>query len=172
MNIKEMVLGIRHNRSFNEYQEYFIQNPTEIKSLINLLINEKLYPIPEYSSWLLVHLCKTNKEQIQPFQNDLIDFLFINSNESTCRNTLNIVKHLGITAYRESDFINLLIAYIQDYTIKVAVQVYSIHILAQFVLKYPELKTEIIEIIDLHSEKKTPAYASSKRKFLHLTKKV
>ena len=172
MNIKEIVLEVRNNRSFAEYQTYFKQHPDKVKQLIHLLINEKDYPLPEYSSWIIVHLCKANKELIIPFQNELVDFIFENTNESACRNTLNIIKHIGITSYRESDFIDLLISYIQDYNLKVAVQVYSMHILAEFVLKYPELKTEIIEIIDLHSEKKTPAYGAGKRKFLHFTRKV
>ena len=172
MNVKELVLEIRNNRTFGECQEYFAQNPNQIKNLIQLLIKEKEYPIPEYSSWIIVHLCKSDREQILPFQKIFIDFVFTNKNQSVCRNTLNIIKHLGITSYRESDFIDLLLSYIKDFNSKVAVQVYSMHILAQYVLKYPELKPEIIEIIDLHSEKKTPAYSSGKRKFLYLTKKV
>lgn len=172
MDMKDRVLGVRSGVSFHTYQEYFEKNPHDIKELIHILLKEKSYPLPEYASWILVHLCKTQKSQILDFQDELIDFLFINKNESVRRNVLNIQKHIGITTYKESEFIDLLIAYIQNYDEKVAVQVYSMQLLVSFVKKYPELKVELLEIIELNSEKKTPAYYSAQRHFVKKTAKL
>ena len=125
--------------------------------------------MPEYASWIMVHLSKTEKIDLIHFQNKLIDFLFINENESVRRNILNVQKHLGITTYKECQFIDLLISYIQNYEEKVAVQVYSIQILVSFAKKYPVLKTELLEIIKLNYEKKTPAYYAAQRYFVKKT---
>ena len=169
MDIKERVLGIRSGTSFDTFQKYFLENPKQIEALVDILINENSYPLPEYASWIIVHLSKSQKTELIQFQNKLIDFLFINQNESVRRNVLNIQKHLGITLYKESEFIDLLISYIQNYEEKVAVQVYSMQLLVSFVKKYPELKTELLEIIELNSEKKTPAYYSAQRHFVKKT---
>ena len=77
-----------------------------------------------------------------------------------------------LTDYKESDFIDLLISFIQDFENKVAVQVYSIQVLTKFVHQYPELKEEILEVIVLHSENKSPAFSASLRKFLRKTKNI
>ena len=82
MDIKERVLGVKSGISFDSFQKYFIKNPKQIEALVDLLIYENSHPLPEYASWIMVHLSKTEKIDLIHFQNKLIDFLFINENES------------------------------------------------------------------------------------------
>lgn len=172
MSVRSLVSKIRYGNNFDQVHAYFQERPSEIESLIRLMIKEKEYPYPEYSSWIIVHICKAQKEDVVPYRNTLIDFVFICKNESARRNVLNIIKHIGISNYRESELIELLIDFIKDYTQKVAVQVYSMYILIEYIKIYPELKDEIGEIIHLHSEKKTPAYGAAKRNFFKKTAKI
>jgi len=172
MDNEEIVLKIRGKRNFEELQVYFAKHPKKLEELIQLVTNEEPYPLEEYGSWILVHLCKTQPEQIQPYYNHMVDIAFKSRNQSVMRNVVNVVHHLKITDYRESEYVDLLINFVQDYENKVAVQVYSIYVLAQFVKKYPELKPEILEIIDLHADGKSAAYRSSVRNFLKMTKNI
>ena len=172
MDIRDKVLEIRQGRNFAEFQLYFANNPGEIKNLIEIISNQEPYPLEEYASWIVVHLCKTQKEQIQPFYENIVDSAFLSKNQSVMRNTINCIYHLGVTSYRESDFIDLLIGFIQDYKNKVAVQVYSMFVLIDFIKIHPELKPEITEIIDLHADGKSAAYASARRKFIKKTKGI
>ncbi|MDX2361847.1 MAG: hypothetical protein QNK23_13645 [Crocinitomicaceae bacterium] len=166
MDIREKILEIREGRNFAEFQTYFSNNPKEVKKLVQIITNQEPYPLEEYASWILVHLCKTQQAQVQPYYNDIVDAAFLSENQSVMRNTINIIYHLDITEYRESDFIDLLIGFIQSYQNKVAVQVYSMFVLINFIKKHPELKPEIMEIIDLHADGKSAAYASARRKFI------
>jgi len=172
MNIKSVVLEIKDGRKFDSYQSYFNENPHQVKELILLVEEMSEYPLQEYASWILVHLCKFQKEIVASFYTNFIEILFVNENQSVRRNILNVIQHLGISEYRESEFIDLLIAFIQNFENKVATQVYSMHLLASFTLKYTEIKAEIIEVIRLHAENKTPAYAAGFRGYLKSTKKI
>tara|TARA_R110002072_G_scaffold234192_1_gene391748 strand:- start:6045 stop:6566 length:522 start_codon:yes stop_codon:yes gene_type:complete len=172
MKIEELVLEIRNNRAFSDYQNYFKKHPAKIKELIQLIENKREYPFEEYASWILSHVVKTQKEEVQQYYEQLIDLLLNNENQSSRRNVLSTILKLELTDYKESEFIDLLISYIKDYETKVASQVNALYILAKFVLKYPELKTEIVQIIEFHAEKKTHSYDAARRKFMHLTRKI
>lgn len=170
MDIRDKVLEIRIGRNFKEFQTYFQAKPSEYKNLIELINIKEAYPIPEYASWILVHLCKSDVSRVQPFDKTIIDQLFVTENQSVRRNLINVIDHLDVIDYKESELIDLLISFIQDFDNKVAVQVYSMQVLTKFVKKYPELKSEIEEVIHLNSENKSPAYGAGMRKFLRKTK--
>lgn len=172
MTIREIVIKVSIERNFKEYQDYFHSNPKEYKKLIKLITEEETYPIPEYASWILSHFCKTDTSIIQSYYNTIVDTLFKIKNQSVRRNLINVIDHLELTNYRESELIDLLISFINDFENKVAVQVYSIQVLTKFVKKYPELKPEIVEVIELNSENKSPAYSASMRKFYRKTKNI
>lgn len=172
MEIKEVVLNISQNRNFEFYQNYLKRNPKQLNDLFLLVKNEAEYPLKEYSSWIFVHLCKSQIKDVQPFYNNFIDILFKSDNQSVLRNVLNVIKHLEKSDYRESEFVDLMIGFIQNPKNKVALQVYSMQVLIYFILKYPELKPEILEVINIHSEGKSPAYHASKRHFLNSLKNI
>ncbi len=170
MDIRTKVLEIRTGRNFVDFQRYFKENPKEIKDLVQLIHVQEAYPIPEYASWILVHLCTSDAPSIQPYYRSIVDQLFVTENQSVRRNLINTIDHLVITDYKESKLIDLLISFIQDFDNKVAVQVYSMQILTKFVKNHSELKAEIEEVIHFNSENKSPAYYAGMRKFLRKTK--
>ncbi len=174
MSINSIVLEIKDGRKFDSYQSYFKENPNEIEELIILVEKEAPHPLQEYASWILAHLAKSQKDEVKNYYNHFINLLFSNENQSVRRNILNVIQQIGILEFKESEFIDLLISFIQNYENKVATQVYSMQILVQFTLKYPELQTEIQEIIELNAENKSPAYHAGMknyiRKTIHLSK--
>ena len=172
MEIKELVLNIFENRNFDFYKKYFKQNTEQLDELFLLVKNQAEYPLKEYASWIFVHLCKSQAQDIQPYYNAFVDILFESDNQSVLRNVLNVIKHLEKNDYRESEFIDLMIGFIQNSKNKVALHVYSMYVLIHFILKYPELKSEIIKVIELNSEGKSPAYYAGFRHFSKSLKNI
>lgn len=169
-DIHEVVLGFRDSHDTKSKIDYFRKNPEEFSPLMKLVLNQEPYPYAEYASWMLTHLIKIDSEPFLPFYERLVDLLFETKNQTLLRNVANIVSRIGVTEYRESDFIDLLIGFIKDHENKVALHVYSIYILIHFVRKYPELKEEVSEIIDMNEEGKTVAYKVAQRNFRKKTK--
>jgi hypothetical protein len=171
MDIREKVLEIRTSRDKQAFVTYFVEDEQQRTALFQLIKDLEPYPYKEYASWILVHLCKSKRIDHQQYYNELVDILFKTEDQSVLRSIVCCLDQMKITDYRESDLIDQLIAFIQNFENKVALQVYSMRVLAQFCKKYPELKPEIIEIIELNREGKTAAYGSAYRNFLKSTRK-
>lgn len=169
MDIRDYVIDIRKERNKSAFTDHFRSNPDQIKKLIPLITNLEEYPYKEYASWILTHLCRSEHFDMQDYYEVLVDTLFKTKDQTVLRNVTNCISYLHVTSYRESDFIDLLISFIQDHSNKVALHVYSIYVLIQFVQKYPELKPEIEEIIELNSRGKSAAYKVAQRNFYKRT---
>ena len=166
MDIRERVLQIRSSRNKNELVHHFVQTPSDVPILFKLIKDLEPYPNKEYASWSLIHICRSGQLDLQYLYNDLVDILFETDNQTVLRNVSNSLCELNITEYRESEFIDLLILFIQTFENKVALQVYSMRLLVLFCKKYLELIPEIMEVIDLNQEGKTAAYGSARRIFI------
>lgn len=165
-DLEDWVKNCRYGNDMDEYCRPVLEGPHSLKDLFELSITGRDYPIPEYSSWMLVHIVERKKELAVPIQNNLIDALFKTKNQTQLRNFTKAISFLPITDYRESDFLDLLLSFIQNSENKVALQVYSMRVLTQFVRKYPELENEIVEIIEINEKGKTNSYRSAFRRFL------
>ena len=112
-----------------------------------------------------MHIVQSKRIDVQYLYLKLVDVLFATDNQTVLRNVSNCTYHLQVTEYRESEFIDLLLGFIKNYDNKVALQVYSIYTLMQFVQRYPELQQGVSEIIKLHSNGKTVSYRVAKSRF-------
>jgi len=169
MNIRDKILEMRYSRDKQAFVKYFIERPNELKKVVQCVLDLEEYPTKEYGSYILTHIYKSGLLDLQYLYPPFVDLLFKTKDQTVLRNIVNCISYMQITHYRESELIDLLIGFIQDPKNKVALHVYSIYVLIQFVEKYPELKSEIMEVIDLNSEKKTPAYTIARRNFIKKT---
>ena len=157
--------GFKVTRDKVKYVKYFTSSPDKLEGMLQCIYRLDAYPYKEYSSWLLFHMLRSKEVDGVPLYNDLVDTLFKASDQSTLRNITNCINIIGIQEYKESELIDLLIGYIDDASNKVALQMYSIRVLMQFCDKYPELISEVREVIHLNSEGKTAAYKVGMRDF-------
>jgi hypothetical protein len=149
-----------------------VKHPSDFDQLMQCIFNLEEYPYKEYASWLLIHIASSKRINLQPYYPQLVEVLFETNDQTVLRNVARSLTEMNITEYRESEFIDLLIGFIQNYENKVALQVYSIYLLQQFVRRYPELKEELVEIIALHRSGKTSSYKVAERNFLKFVSKI
>lgn len=173
MDIKELILTHYKSRDFIKQHTYFIENPKKLAELIDLAKSDLNYPFPQYASWWLFHISRSNSSVLLPFQNQLIDCVLENENMSVLRNTLGVLLELPMTEYKEGFLLNRLFHFLQSDTYKVAIHVYSLYLLINFTKKYPEIKQEIVEIIIIKEEQAhTPALKMGIKNYLKATKTI
>ncbi len=172
MEIRELLLGLKTDRNFDLIRSYFRKSPEKLPLLIDLINDSEKYPFASYASWALTHLCKTQVKDIQPHYKKIVDALFVIKDQSARRNLLCTLDHLSLTSYKEGKLLDKLVGFIENHENKVAVHVYAMRLLAKLVKKYPELKPEMVELLGLYAENKTPAYASGMKNFFRMTKNV
>lgn len=170
MNNHELIYSIRHSHGKPDYIQHFGSDEKKLDELVRIVLDLEEYPYKEYASYIMTHLVKMKEYSFQSYYNNLVDLLFKTKDQTVLRNITNVIHHSSITSYRESEFIDLLISFIQDPKNKVALHVYSIYVLVQFVKKYRELKTEIEQIIELNSEGKTAAWKIAQQNFQQWTR--
>lgn len=172
-----MILNLIDNRyktrDFTKSAELIIQDPSLLPELIEVATSDLKHPYPEYASWLLIHVVKKVPEIVEPFQHCLIDTILSSKNQSVLRNLTNVCVELPLIEYRESEFLDRLIEFLKDDSNKVALFVYAIYKLIQFTIKYPEIKHEILGIIDLkQSRDLPPSIKIGIRNYLKATKNI
>jgi hypothetical protein len=163
-DVHEQILAFRWGKDKSAYVNYFVANPRMLNELAQCIYRLEEYPI-EYASWMFMHILKSKKVDGKPFYNEFVDTLFKTDNQSVLRNVSCCIFEIGIQEYRESELIDLFIGFIDDAKNKVALQMYSIRLLMEFCVKYPELIPEVREVIHLNSEGKTAAYKIGLRDF-------
>ena len=172
MTAKEFILDFHSNRDLKLYCKKIIESPELVEGIIELILTNSEYPISEYASWILTHVVKSDKKLLIPFQNVLIDFILTeNKNQSVLRNCTNIIQGLDLSEYKESELIERYIDFIKNSNNKVALQVYSMQNLSRFVKKYPELKLELIAILEIYYIERSAAYKAGVRNFVKAVKK-
>ena len=164
--VKELIDKEYKTLEFKRLAIRFIENPSDISKLVEVAGSNEPHPYPEYASWLLVHITRKSPQLIEPFQHKFIDTILSSSNQSVLRNLLNSCVSLPLIEHEESAFLDRLLDFVKDDTNKVALQVYGLYKLEQFVEKYPEILPEINGILELkESEILQPAMRVAIRNF-------
>jgi hypothetical protein len=166
MKIRKLILE-------NWKQSKFIGLANKINSskdtleLMHLIRDENEYPIPEYGSWLLLHISKKNPKQIFPIEHEMIDLFLKSENQSVLRNIISALLFVPLSTYREGEFLDKLIHVLNDDKNKIALQVNSLYKLIEFTKRIPEIYSEIENIISLkQSENIQPALRIGIRNYL------
>ena len=142
----------------------FLKDAKKIDALVQITHDLEEYPLKEYASYALTHLQKGGID-LSSHRKKFIDTLFKTDDQTVLRNVTNMLSHMELTSYKESELLDLLLEFVIDPKNKVALHVYSIYILAKFVRKYPDLEQEIRTVIIYNSKDKAPAYRIAIRNF-------
>jgi hypothetical protein len=149
MMVKHLLEEHYKQHGFPKLAARFILEPALIPELVEIAISNLNHPFPECASWLLIHIVKTNPELLEEFQPKFINCLIQSKNQSVLRNLCNTCSQLPLIDYKESEFLDKLIVFIKDDSNKVALSVYALYKLIHFTERYPEIKPEILGIIEL-----------------------
>ncbi len=173
MKVQELILYHYKSRDFISKHRYFIENPELLNELIEVATGNLNYPLPEYASWWLFHIARTNAIVLNPFHQQLIDCVLKNENGTVLRNSLGVLNEFPLIEYKEGLLLDRLIHLLVAENYKVATQVYSLYLLAYFTKKYPEIKQEVLEIIKMKAEKPlTPALRIGVKNYLKHIKSI
>ncbi len=150
---REIILQLKDDRFTRQsILTHFVSNESTINDLVTLATTVDIYPVQEHSTWILTHATELNRSSILPYHSKIIDAFLESSNQTTLRNLCKVISILPIIEYKEGILLDALIAHLKNVENKVALQVISLEIINQFVKKYPEIKSEISEIIELKRE--------------------
>jgi hypothetical protein len=172
MKAKDFIDNMFLTRDFSKHVDIFIKDEGLLIDLVKTATSELPHPYPEYGSWLITHIVKSQPEILEKFQGDFIDCILASKNQSVLRNLVNTTQLLPLIEYKESEYLDKLISFIKEDANKVALFVYSIYKLIQFTHKYPEIKNEIEGILLLKPEEMKPSMRVAIRRYFTAVKNI
>lgn len=137
-----------------------------------VLCGEIKYPFPQYSSWLLSHIADNHKDKLLPYYSQIIDAFLDCPDPSAQRNLGNVLIKFQRTTHREGELLDKLFYFLTDPETKVAMKVYAMYLITDFLKDYPELKGEFQSIIEAGMQYESAAYQSAARKTLKILSNI
>lgn len=165
----QIIAEFIQSRDRNTCLNALLKNTEEIPEIINLAFDENMGKQAEYASWILNHLAEANLSFFQGLEARIVLYLKDASHNSLQRQWLRILRMLNPDESFDSDILQIAEKHISNPDAPVALKAFSIHLLPPILNRYPELKEEILDLIDLHAEGQSPAYHSAAKQ---LRKKI
>ena len=152
MTLEEALIARLKEPKFTEWHTYFVAHPEQIPDLVDLALGSKNSPLPAHASWLLIHIAKADWTLLARYEQAFIDHFLQSTNQSILRNLLVSLLEFPLSEYRESELLDALILHLKNEENKVALRVYSLYKLTEFVRRYPEIKVEIDAVLEIIQE--------------------
>ena len=152
MTLEEALIARLKEPKFTEWHTYFVAHPEQIPDLVDLALGSKNSPLPAHASWLLIHIAKADWTLLASYEQAFIDHFLQSTNQSILRNLLVSLLEFPLSEYRESELLDALILHLKNEENKVALRVYSLYKLTEFVRRYPEIKVEIDAVLEIIQE--------------------
>ncbi|MFV0346843.1 MAG: hypothetical protein ACK5IQ_11445 [Bacteroidales bacterium] len=143
--------------------EMAIDTPSAIAELVHIATNKDSQDASWRAAWVLTKVADANSPMLQSFAPRLISFLLQSANECSfglLRGLLRTLTDMEYTEDEDGKFLEFCSKIFKSQVFPKAVRVNAMHVATNIVLKYPELKNEIItefQIIGSQEEKSIAA---------------
>lgn len=124
------------------------------------------------ASWLVENIIIPKSSLHQRYAIQLCDALLKSENPAMRRNVAKTIAQSYIPEEREDELFDFSIRAIGNSNEAVAVKVHCVSIAFQITLRYPELATEIYELIKEQEPKNSVAFAACSRKYMKNLEKM
>ncbi|CAA6830273.1 MAG: Unknown protein [uncultured Aureispira sp.] len=165
--IQNLTISLGNDRSSENRQmwtNYIFKEDIELIHLTALLDAE--HPVGMRFTWLLGHIIEKDPNKITP----IVSYCFENRDKWTFpgikRTLAKMLWLAGVPEEIEGLVVDQLFQWILDPKVKVAVKVYGMDALYNMVLKYPDLKEELLIVIDDQWDKNSVAFRARGKRVL------
>ena len=118
------------------------------KELIGLIV-ENVSPISEKAAWAMNHCYENGVGFFEDYFSEMTQVLSeINYSDSIKRNIVRIFQFIDIPEQFQASIINSCFALVTDKKSAIAVKAFSLGVLEKMVKIYPELKNELVAVIE------------------------
>ena len=154
----------RHSREYAEnVAEYIGNDKKRFKELMNLFfVND--YRLNQRASWAVLITIQKKPQLIKPYLSKMLKKLDEEVHDAVIRNTIRIFEEVDIPESIEGTLYDKCYQYLTSMDYPVAIKAFSLTVATRIALKYPELQSELLEIIDYQLPHASAAFKVRARK--------
>lgn len=166
MNLKEAALKEHSREQCNRIVKYVGRDPKKFAELVNVFL-EGPYRVTQRMAWPLSYCIEQNTTLIHPHLSKILKFAERPGvHDSVKRNVARLLQFIDIPKKHQGAAANLCLKFFCDKKEPIAVRVFSMTVLANLAKKIPELKNELIPVIEDELPYGSAAFVSRGRKVL------
>lgn len=142
------------------------------KQLLELFLHD-VYRVSQRSAWVVSFVAEKYPQLIKKNMVLLISRLSDKGVPvAVKRNVIRVLQFLTIPKKLHAKVMNLCFGYLSDPCETIAVRVFSMTVLGNLAKQYPEIKNEIIEVVNLHLKDSSAGFRARAKKVLKELGKV
>lgn len=171
MNIKNILKNSYNKGQIEAVANFACTSKENFQILFHIFIGDDTR-MAQMASWSLSYAVRKSPHLIQPYLKELIDQLDKkDKHNAVIRNTVRILQDIEIPEQYHGKLMNNCFGFIEEPKTPVAIKAFSLTILFNLCKIYPEIKQELILIIEDNMLHAAPAFKSRGRKILLQLKK-
>ena len=147
--IRTLLLEEQSKKIRDEIVQIVLNDPKQIDDLMNCFFDKNLR-LNQYSSWPMTVIVDKNPTLILPYLSKMLKALDNPAHDAVVRNTVRVLQNISIPEEFEGEIYERCFDYLNDTKEKPSIRAFSMKVLSNIAMKYPELKEELIKSIELH----------------------
>lgn len=168
MNFRDQLLAELSKKNTDYIASVVGNDENLFKQLIDLLLSNEKY-VSGRSAWVIETLWLKYPYLIDPYINDLVDFLPVSKYDNQKRHCLKILSSRDIREFDEERLgilIDRCFTWLEDPVYPTAVKMFSMQIIYNFIKIEPVLAPELIALIENQFDDGTPGFKNRGEKIL------
>jgi hypothetical protein len=166
MDLRKEILKEHSKKQTGKIIDYVGDSPTRFKALVDVFLQGP-YRVTQRAGWPLSYCVERSPALIKPHLKSILDHLRKPGiHDAVKRNTMRLLQFIEIPKRYQGQVADICFEYLQNNKEPVAVRVFSMFVLATIVRENPDLRKELIILIEDHLPYAKPAFISRARKVL------
>lgn len=166
MDLQQELTSQHSKESRDRITAYINRDPTRFAVLFDLFKNGNSR-ISQRSAWSVSYCAEKFPELILPYYREMIDYLTKEQiHDSIKRNILRTLEKVEIPEHFEGELLELGFGFLENKKEAVVIRVFSMQLLANLSIRYPEIQQELRLIIEHELPYAKPAFVSRGEKIL------
>lgn len=161
MDLEKLILSEHSKAVVNKIVNYVGHDKQRFKKLMDLFLKGE-YKVTQRAAWPFSYIALEHPDLIAPYFNQLIKKLEETGNhDSVARNIMRIFQDIDIPEKYHAQLIDICFKFLMNASNPAAVRVFSMTTAANISKKYPEIKKELLLVLeDMNSYPQQAAIAS------------
>ncbi len=166
MNLVEVIEKEHSSAQRNKVIKYVGKDPKRFAELVNVFLNGP-YRVTQRSAWPLSYCVQHHPDLIKPHLKRVLQFAKqAGVHDSVKRNTVRLLQFIEVPKSFQGEVADLCFSFLQNTKEAIAIRVFAMTILTNLAKSLPELKNELIPIIEDQMPYGSPGFISRGAKAL------
>jgi hypothetical protein len=172
MNLREEILAEHSRKQSLKIAGWIGSDKKRFSLLLDLFLHDQ-YRVVQRSAWVVSYVGERHPELVELNIKSIVNRLYDdNIHVAVKRNVIRILQYVKIPVSLHAKVINICMLNLADPEETVAVRCFSMTVLANLAKLYPEIKTEIISVLNSRFMGTTPGLKARAKKVIKELSKV